>query len=60
MNIKETFKAPFADGVTFLSELFYNDKQNYTVKAVVSLVLSAIFLNRAMLHLGKIAMLVEC
>ena len=42
MNIKEPFKASFADGMAFLSELFHNSKGNYGVIAVARPALSAI------------------
>ena len=34
MNLKEPFKASFADGMDFLSELLLNSKGNYGVIAV--------------------------
>ena len=34
MNLKQPFKASFADGIDFLSELFHNSKGNYGVIAV--------------------------
>ena len=42
MNIKESFKASFADGMAFLSELFHSDKGNYGVMVVARSALSAI------------------
>ena len=41
MNIKEPFKASFADGMAFLPELFHNGKGNYGVIAVARSALSA-------------------
>ena len=40
MNTKEPFKALFADGMAFISELIHNDKENYRVIAVARAALS--------------------
>ena len=42
MNIKEPFKASFANGMAFLSELFHNEKGNYGIIAVAKSALSAV------------------
>ena len=53
MNIKETFKASFRDVMTFLSELFHNEKGNYGVIAVVRSALSAILPKQGNITFGK-------
>ena len=53
MNIKEPFKASFADGMAFLSELFCNDKGNYGVIAVARSGLSAILPKQGNVTFGK-------
>ena len=46
--------------MAFLSQLFDNGDGNYGVIAVARTVLSAILLKQGNVHVGKIAMLVEC
>ena len=53
MNIREPFKASFADGMAFLSELFHIDKGNYGVIAVARSALSAILPKQGNATFGK-------
>ena len=53
MNTKEPFKASFANGMAFLSELFHNEKENYGVIAVARSALSAIFPKQGNVTFGK-------
>ena len=53
MNIKEPFKASFADDMTFSSQLFHSNKGNYWVIAVARSVISAILLKQGNVKFGK-------
>ena len=53
MSIKELFKASFADGMDFLSELFHNEKGNYGVVAVARSAISVILPKQGSITFGK-------
>ena len=53
MNIKEPFKASFADGMAFLLELFHNDKGNHGNIAVARPALSVVLPKQGNVTFGK-------
>ena len=53
MNIREPFRASFADCMAFLSELLHNDKGNYWVIAVARSALSAVLPKQGNVIFGK-------